>query len=43
MMEENKDHYYPPARETDLTILTDKLWWEITHSESQIPLKLIEE
>ena len=26
MVEENQDHYCLPARETDLTILTNKLW-----------------
>jgi len=26
MMEENKDHYCSSARETNLTILMDKLW-----------------
>src|SRR6266545_1859426 len=35
IMEENKDHYCPPAREMDLTILTNKLWWDITHSGPQ--------
>ncbi len=26
MVKENKDHYCPPAREIDPTILTNKLW-----------------
>jgi len=26
IVKENKDHYYSPARETDLIILTDILW-----------------
>ena len=43
MVEENQDHYYLPARETDLTILTNKLWWDITHSGLQTPSELTEE
>jgi len=43
MVEEDQDHYCPPARETDLTILTNKLWWDTTYSGSQIPSELIEE
>ena len=35
MVEENDDHYYLPARETDPTILTDILWWDTTHSGLQ--------
>ncbi len=43
MVEENKDHYCPPARETDPTILTNKSWWDTTHSGPQTPLELTEE
>ncbi len=43
MVEENKDYYCPPARETDPTILTDKPWWDTTHSGSQIPSEITEE
>ncbi len=43
MVEENKDHYYPLARETDPTILTNKPWWDITHSGPQILLEPTEE
>ncbi len=43
MVEENKDHYCPPARETDLTILINILWWDTTHSGPQTPSDLIEE
>jgi len=43
MVEENKDHYCPPAREMDLTILTDKSWWDIIHLESQTLSELTEE
>src|SRR6266498_247528 len=43
MVEENQDHYCLPARETDLTILTNKPWWDITHLEPQTPFELIEE
>ena len=43
MVEENKDHYCPPAREIDPTILTNKPWWDTTHSGSQILSKLTEE
>ena len=32
MVEENEDHYCPPAREVDPAILTDKPWWDTTHS-----------
>ncbi len=42
-MEENKDHYCPPAREMDLTILTNKLWWDITHSGPQTLSEITEE
>src|SRR6266511_744449 len=42
MVKENKDHYCPPARETDLTILTNKPWWDTTHSGPQ-PLSEITE
>ncbi len=42
-MEENKDHYYPPAKEVDLTILINKPWWNTTHSGSQILSELTEE
>src|SRR6266498_3599714 len=37
MVEENKDHYCPPAREIDLTILTNKPWWDITYLGPQTP------
>src|SRR6266540_440660 len=43
MVEENQDHYCPPMRETDLTILTNKSWWNTTHSESQTPPEITEE
>ena len=42
-MKENQDHYCSPTRETDQTTLADKLWWDTTHSESQIPSELTEE
>ncbi len=42
-MEENQDHYCPPAREIDLTILTDKPWWDTTYSGSQTPSNVTEE
>ncbi len=31
MVEENKNYYCLPARETDPTILTDILWWDTIH------------
>ncbi len=43
MVEENQDHYCPSAREMDLTILTNKPWWDTTHSGPQIPSELTEE
>jgi len=43
MIEENKDHYCPPAREIDLTILTNKPWWDTIHSGPQTPSELTEE
>ena len=43
MMEENEDHYCLLAKEIDLTILTNKLWWDTTHSGLQTPSELIEE
>jgi len=43
MVEENKDHYCPPIRKTDLTILTNKLWWDIIHLGLQTPSELAEE
>ncbi len=43
MVEENQDHYCLPAREIDQSILTDKLWWDTTHSGSQTPSELTEE
>jgi len=43
MVEENDDHYCLLARETDLTILTDKLWWNTTHSGPQTPSDLTKE
>src|SRR6266498_4806038 len=35
MVEENQDYYCPPAREIDLTILTNKPWWDTTYSGPQ--------
>ncbi len=29
MVEKDDDHYCPPMRETDPSILVDILWWEI--------------
>ena len=43
MVEENQDHYCLPARETDSTILINKLWWHTTHSGPQTPSELTEE
>src|SRR6266542_419210 len=43
MVKEDQDHYCPPARETDPTILTDKLWWDTTHSGPQTLSELTEE
>ncbi len=43
MVEENQDHYCLLARETDLTILTNKLWWNTTHSGSQTLSEVTEE
>ncbi len=43
MVEENQDHYCLPTRETDPTILTEKLWWNTTHSGSQTLSELTEE
>src|SRR6266542_5600506 len=43
MMEENQDYYCPSAREIDLTILTNKLWWDTTHSGPQTSSELTEE
>ena len=43
MVEENQDHYCPSAREMDLTILTNKPWWDTTHSGPQIPSEVTEE
>ncbi len=43
MVEENKDHYCLPTRETDPTILTDKSWWDTTHSGPQTSSELTEE
>ncbi len=43
IVEENQDYYCPPIRETDLTIFTDKLWWDTIYLGSQIPLELIKE
>ncbi len=43
MVEKNKDYYCPPVRETDLTILTNKPWWDIIHSGSQTLSDLTEE
>ncbi len=43
MIEENNNHYCPSVRETNLIILTDILWWDTIHSESQTPLDLTKE
>jgi len=43
MVEENQNHYCPPSRETDPTILTNKPWWDTIHSEPQTPSDLTEE
>ncbi len=43
MMKENKDHYCPPAKETDPAILTNKPWWDTTHLGLQTPSELTEE
>jgi len=34
MVEENDDHYCPPMRETDPSILVDTPWWEIKENEA---------
>ncbi len=43
IVKENKDHYCPPARETDLTILINIPWWDTIHLGSQTSLDLIKE
>src|SRR6266540_970195 len=43
MVEKSQDHYCLPAREIDLTILTDKSWWDTTYSGSQTPSEITEE
>src|SRR6266540_5540393 len=43
IVKENQDHYCPPIRETDLTILANKPWWVITHSGPQTPSDLTKE
>src|SRR6266498_1090492 len=43
IVEENQDHYCPLAKEIDPTILTDKPWWDTTHSGLQTPSDLTEE
>jgi len=43
MVEEDQDHYCPPVREMDSTILTNKSWWDTTHSEPQTSSELTEE
>src|SRR6266498_6051241 len=43
IVKENQDHYCPLAKEMDLTILTKKPWWDITHLESQTSSELTEE
>jgi len=43
IVEEDQDHYCPPAREMDPTILTNKSWWDTTHSGPQILSELTEE
>ncbi len=42
IVEESEDHYCLPAKEIDLTILVDKLWWDITYLGSQISSELTE-
>src|SRR6266540_16252 len=37
MVKENDDHYYPPMRETDPSILVDTSWWKI--KEDTTPTK----
>ncbi len=34
MVEKENDHYYPPMRETNPSILVDTLWWEIKEDET---------
>jgi len=36
MVEEDDDHYCPPIRETDLSILVDTPWWKIKEDETSI-------
>ncbi len=43
MVEKSKDHYCSPAREMDPTILTNKSWWDTTHSGPQTPSEITEE
>ena len=43
MVEEDQDYYYPSAREMDPTILTNKPWWDTTHSGPQTPSEITEE
>ncbi len=43
MVKENKDHYCPPTRETDPTILTNKLWWNTAHLGLQTLSEITEE
>ena len=43
MVKENQDHYCPPARKTDPTILTNKPWWDTIHSGSQTLSEIMEE
>ncbi len=34
MVEKEDDHYCPPMRETDPSILVDTPWWEIKEDEA---------
>src|SRR6266498_5053870 len=43
IIKKSQDHYCSPAKKTDLTILTNKPWWDTTHSGSQILSELTEE
>src|SRR6266540_4110059 len=43
MIEENKNHYCPPVREVDLTILIDISWKNTNHSGPQTSSELTEE
>ncbi len=43
IVKENQNHYCLSIRETNLTILMDKSWWDTTHLEPQILSELTEE